>query len=142
MLIELVLLLLINGYRAEYAVPPLLPSAQLADAAEWMAEDMAERDYFNHTDSLGGTPWTRMCDAGYREDLHRGENLAAGSKGPRETLALWINSSGHNDILLDPIYVDIGISRAYDVDSVYGYYWTADFGGCSRCPESYPQWRW
>lgn len=38
-------------------------------------------------------------------------------------------SSGHNQNMLNPNYRVIGIARAYDAASSYGWYWTTDFGG-------------
>jgi hypothetical protein len=40
----------------------------------------------------------------------------------------WVNSPSHNDAMLDPRWTAIGVSRSYNSDSRYRWYWTLDFG--------------
>jgi hypothetical protein len=68
-----------------------------------------------------------------------GENIAAGYSDAQSALNQWINacdadSSGnctyaHRQNMLNASFVVIGIGRAYNASSLYGWYWTTDFGG-------------
>ncbi|MBI1886608.1 MAG: CAP domain-containing protein [Chloroflexi bacterium] len=126
---EQTLLGLINNYRAANGLGTLSTSSLLTKAAVWMSNDMATKDYFSHTDSLGRDPFTRMADFGYNYNTWKGENLAAGVSDAKGALRLWKNSPGHNAVLLNPNFTVIGIARAYNEGSHFGWYWTNDFGG-------------
>ena len=124
---ERALVELVNGYRARNSLAPLALSPTLSQAAEWLSTDMAQKNYFDHTDSLGRDPFARMCAFGYCYDTWKGETLAAGNGDAAATLRQWQESPAHNAILLDPGARAIGIGRAQG--GGYGWYWTADFGG-------------
>lgn len=126
---ELSLLQLINGYRQANGLSTLSLSSTLYSAASWMSADMATKNYFSHTDSLGRDPFQRMADFGYGYNTYKGENLAAGAADPQQVLELWKASPGHNAVLLNPNFQVVGLARYYYADSTYGYYWAADFGG-------------
>jgi uncharacterized protein YkwD len=126
---EQALLELINAHRADNGLSPLNISPTLTDVAAWMSQDMAEKDYFSHTDSLGRDPFQRMADFGYNYNAWKGENLAAGSDTPQLTFQLWRDSPGHNANMLNPNFVVVGLAKAYDANSTYGWYWAAEFGG-------------
>ena len=126
---EEALLDLINAHRAENGLSPLSISPTLTDAAAWMSRDMAEKDYFSHTDSLGRDPFQRMAYFGYNYNAWKGENLAAGSDTAQLTFQLWRDSPGHNANMLNANFVVVGLAKAYDPDSTYRWYWAADFGG-------------
>ena len=126
---EQALLDLINTHRVDNGLSPLNIFPTLTDAALWMSGDMAEKDYFSHTDSLGRNPFQRMADLGYDYNTWKGENLAAGSDTPQMTFELWRDSPGHNANMLNPNFVVVGFAKAYGPDSTYGWYWAADFGG-------------
>jgi len=124
---ERALLDLVNGYRARNGLAPLALSPTLSQAAEWLSADMAQKGYFDHTDSLGRDPFARMCAFGYCYDTWKGETLAAGNGDAAATLRQWQESPAHNAILLEPRATAIGVGRAQG--GGYGWYWTADFGG-------------
>jgi hypothetical protein len=120
---------LINTYRQQNGLVPLKISDRLQAAAEWMSLDMAQKNYFNHTDSLGRDPFQRMTAFGYAYSTYKGENIAAGHGTATETFDQWKNSAGHNANMLNGNYRVMGIGRAYVAGSTYRYYWTNDFGG-------------
>jgi len=129
---EQALLEYVNNYRIENGLNPLTISATLTEAARWMSQDMGDRDYFSHTDSLGRDPFQRMAASGYDCEAYNtwcGENLAAGVAAGSETFELWRNSPGHNGNMLNPNYVVAGIAAVFNQDSTYGWYWTLDLGG-------------
>jgi len=56
---------LINTHRAAYGLAPLSTDAALATIALGHSTDMAENNYFSHTDLAGGTPTDRGNASGY-----------------------------------------------------------------------------
>jgi len=119
----------VNQYRAQNGRPALRVSVSLTNASKWMSTDMATKNYFSHTDSLGRTFSTRLGALGYKYSTPKGENIAAGNATGANTFAQWKASSGHNTTMLNSSYKVIGISRAYNATSMYRWYWTTDFGG-------------
>jgi hypothetical protein len=120
---------LLNNYRVQNGALPLLIDPDIAEAADWMSTDMGVNDYFSHTDSLGQSPWTRMCNFGYCWNTWKGENLAAGYTTGATVFEGWRNSSGHNANMLNANFKVMGLARVYTAGSTYGWYWTNDFGG-------------
>jgi len=130
----------INDYRAKNGLGVLRVSTSLRNAAKWDTTDMAQKNYFSHTDSLGRDPFQRMTAFGYNFSTAKGENIAAGNATAAATFAQWKASAGHNQNMLGSSYKVIGISRTYSAAATYGWYWTTDFGGYSDtsvpCPSS------
>src|SRR4030042_4281457 len=121
----------INAYRNSKGLASLAQDQKLVNAACWMAGDMAGKNYFSHTDSLGRNFSTRLTDFVVGAGFWRAETLAAGASTGQAVLDLWKNSPGHNAILLDPNPRRIGWGGAYNVNSNYGWYWVADFASGS-----------
>jgi len=125
---ELVMLALINDFRAENGVGPLTLSPTLTAAADFHSQDMANRNYFSH-DLPGIGTWSQnISNYGYGGGT-RAENIAAGYSDAARTVDGWINSPGHRTNMLNPNLHAIGIASAYNANSQYGTYWTNDFGG-------------
>ena len=120
---------LINNYRATKGLSALMVSEKLTVASEWLSADMAAKNYFSHTDSLGRDPFQRMTAFGYSYSTWRGENIAAGNATAAATFDQWKNSSGHNANMLNANYKVIGIGKATNSAATYRNYWTTDFGG-------------
>lgn len=131
---ELAFLTLINDYRQANGVPPLTMSNSLYNASEWFSNDMAVYNYFpyNHVSRDGRTFSQRIRDAGYYYNTWLGENIAAGYVTAAQVFEGWRDSPGHNANMLNANYRAIGIGRAYNAGSYYGWYWTTDFGGVSE----------
>ena len=126
---ELAFLKLINDYRAQNGVGPLVLSQTLGAASEHHSIDMATNNYFSHTLS-DGTSWDQNMTAhGYTYSTYRGENIAAGYETAANTFTQWKNSPGHNANMLSSVFTAIGIGRAYNSTATYRWYWTTDFGG-------------
>lgn len=131
-------LTLINNFRAQNGLGPVQVSATLQQSSQWMSSDMATKNYFSHTDSLGRDPFTRMTQFGYTF-YPEGENIAAGNSDAQNTFVQWQtacdpDSSGactyaHRQNMLDASFTAIGIGRVYNATSTYRWYWTTDFGG-------------
>jgi len=120
---------LINRYRQENGMAPLKVSGALAVAAQLHSEDMAAQNYFSHTSLDGRTFVDRIRQAGYTYNTWLGENIAAGYDTAQAVFEAWRSSTGHNANMLNPNFVVIGIGIAYNSSSLYGWYWTTDFGG-------------
>lgn len=131
---ESAFLTMINDYRALQGLGKLSTNGKLADAGRWMAQDMAAKDYFSHTDSLGRDPFVRMSDFGYTYNTWKGENLAAGVADANAAFELWKGSPGHNENMLNPNFTVIGIARAFGGTSTFGWYWATEFGGQGDAP--------
>ena len=119
----------INTYRAQNGLGALKVSISLTAAATWDTTDMAQKNYFSHTDSLGRDPFIRMTAFAYNFNTSKGENIAAGNATAAGTFSQWKASSGHNQNMLNAGYQVIGISRSYSATATYGWYWNTDFGG-------------
>src|SRR3954464_4489892 len=129
---------LINNFRAQNGLGALQVSLALQQSSQWMSGDMAAKNYFSHTDSLGRNPFTRMAAFGYSYPP-AGENIAAGYSDAQNTFTQWKTACdpdatgactyAHNKNMLNASYKVIGIGRAYGASSTYQWYWTTDFGG-------------
>ena len=53
------------SYRASNGLGSLTISTNLNRGAAWMAQDLADNNYFSHTDSLGRSPYARAIDCGF-----------------------------------------------------------------------------
>ena len=121
---------LLNNYRAERGLSRLAMSETLNRAAAWKSQHMASNVYIAHDDiGLDRTFVDRLRDCGYDFNTWTGENIAAGNETAAATFAQWQDSADHNANMLNPDFNAVGIGRAYDDATPYGWYWTAEFGG-------------
>ena len=91
--------------------PPVTLSGTLASVALGHANDMAEKNYFEHVDPAGQSPADRVRAVGYSEKLV-GENIAYGPKSVDEVVQGWLDSPGHCENIMDPRFVEMGIGLA------------------------------
>jgi hypothetical protein len=129
---------LLNDYRAQNELGPVIIDPSMQNAAEWMSTDMGEQNYFAHDDSLGRDPWQRLCDFNYCYNTWKGENIAAGYTTGASVFQGWRESPGHNSNMLGVHYVVMGLARVRTQGSTYGWYWTNDFGGLQVEPSPPP----
>lgn len=132
---ELKFLHLLNEYRADHGLKPMLLSDELAESATHHSEDMGKYGFFAHSTRqssyypAGSLPWDRMSAEGYDYNAYKGENLAVGYDTAEEAFTAWKNSPPHNREMLDVHYKVVGIGRVESPDSKGRWYWTTDFGG-------------
>lgn len=130
---------LINDYRAQNGLGPLVADSRLDASADWFANDMANDNYFayNHHDNEDPPrgPSERAAAFGFNAPV--GENLAAGFTSADAVMEAWKNSPGHNANMLGN-YVVIGIGRALNSSAYYGVYWVTDFSPYKLPPASTP----
>lgn len=90
-------------------------NAKLATAATSHSEDMAAKNYFDHTGSDGSSPATRVTQAGYTWTMV-GENIAwrspASASTTDQTMQDWLNSPGHCANIMNPQFTEIGVACA------------------------------
>jgi uncharacterized protein YkwD/uncharacterized protein YraI len=130
---EVGFLALINDYRAASGLRALSLSSSLSAAAAFHSVDMAANGYLAHTLLDGTTVEQNMANFGYEGGTH-GENIAAGTQTAAEAMQTWQGSAEHNANMLNASFGAIGIGRAYDPNSQYGWYWTTIFGDISDGP--------
>jgi len=147
---ELEFVQLLNEYRQDEGLQPLLLSDTLTLACDLHTADMIVYDFLNHYTGcyrassgrdvpLEGTrskyfgtgtdPAERMKACGYDYNTCLGENIAAGQATAEQALEALKSSPTHDANLLCEDYKVIGIALLYDDSSDWGYYWTTDFGG-------------
>jgi uncharacterized protein YkwD len=125
-------LCVLNAERARHGLRPLRLDHRLARAARGHSEDMADRDYFDHTSPSGTSFVDRVRRAGYLRGARRwqvAENIAWGTgalSSPRAITRAWMDSPGHRANILDGSYREIGIGVASGSGARAIY--TTDFG--------------
>jgi len=123
---------IINDHRQQNGRAALKLSSTLNSAAAWKSLNMATNGYVAHDDTPIGRTWIqRIRDCGYTYNAWIGENIAVGNGDAATTFEQWRGSPGHNDNMLGQNYTAIGIGRAYNATSQYGWYWTTEFGSVS-----------
>ncbi|MEU9992935.1 sigma-70 family RNA polymerase sigma factor [Streptomyces sp. NPDC048045] len=115
---------LVNKERAAAGCGPLAENAQLDKAAQGHSDDMAARNFFDHTNPDGADPGQRITAAGYRWSTY-GENIARGQQTPQSVMDSWMNSPGHRANILNCSFKDIGVGVHKGSG---GPWWTQDFG--------------
>jgi putative cell wall-binding protein len=131
---EIAFVQLLNDYRVSQGVPALLVSNMLSEACDRHNSDMAKYGFFDHYTkgsdwfAVGSSPWDRMAASGYTS-TYRGENIAAGYPTAASVFAGWKASSAHRENMLNRNFKVCGVSLVNATGSVYGSYWTTDFGG-------------
>lgn len=100
---------LINSYRVESNLTKLSISPLLQDSATRKTRDMIENNYFDHSDANKNESWYLFQAAGYQYTF-AGENLSVGNNTPWQVFEAWQKSPIHNEQLLKPEYLDMGLS--------------------------------
>ncbi|MFI7010555.1 CAP domain-containing protein [Streptomyces sp. NPDC050145] len=114
---------LVNQERAKVGCSPVTSDSGLAALASDFSSDMAARDFFDHTDPDGATPWDRAKEAGIT-DLG-GENIARGQADAQSVMDAWMSSAGHKANILNCDFKTIGVGVHFGAG---GPWWTQDFG--------------
>ncbi|MCF3128965.1 sigma-70 family RNA polymerase sigma factor [Streptomyces olivochromogenes] len=115
---------LVNKERANAGCGPLTEDSQLDKAAQGLSDDMAARNFFDHTDPDGRDPGQRITAAGYRWSTY-GENIAQGQQTPASVMDSWMHSPGHRANILNCSFKNIGVGVH---NGSGGPWWTQDFG--------------
>jgi len=104
-----------NNERVQAQVPALTENAQLDQAAQAKAKDMATRDYWSHDTPDGNPPWVFVTSQNYTYQK-LGENLAAGFDNEQAAINGWMGSPHHKENLLDANFSQVGFGVAQSAD--------------------------
>ncbi len=115
---------LVNAEREKAGCAAMHTDNRLIAAAQKHSADMANRNYFSHTNPEGQDFAARITAEGY--DQPGGENIAAGQSSAEQVMAAWMESSGHKANILNCNFKAIGVGLG--TGGEYGHYWTQDFG--------------
>lgn len=109
------------------AAAPLAHDTLLEAAAQAHAQDMAQRNFFDHRGSDGSRAAQRVTRAGFRwRDV--GENIAGGQTSAESVVAGWLASPGHCANLMRREFTHMGVAYAVDKSTELGIYWAQVFG--------------
>ena len=117
-------LALVNDARAHAAVPcgPIQLDPRLTAAAQAHSDDMAARNFFDHTNPDGVTFSQRILATGYPQ-VAMAENIAKGQRSASQAMSAWMASTmGHRENIENCAYnfMGIGLNRN-------AWTWTQDF---------------
>ena len=108
------MLCLTNYARAHAGLSPLQLNAMLDQAGQAKLRAQVRCDEFSHTPC--GISFMSML-AGYvhgASSYRLGENIAAGTGSPRQTMNAWLHSTGHRRNILDPDFRELGVGYLPD----------------------------
>lgn len=104
---------LLNEVRTMNDLTPLREDQRLNKSAKRKACDMRDKGYFEHTDPGGAFAWHMFKEEGY-EYTEAGENLVQYTDKPIIDMFYLMASPEHRDVILDPVYRDVGIGVCGD----------------------------
>lgn len=113
---ELQLFDLTNAARVNHGLAPLIWDDQVRETARKHSLDMADHDYFSHTNLEGESPFDRMEEdqVAFRT---AGENLAYGQMSSIFAHEGLMNSKGHRENILQTHYEYLGVGVAFNGDA-------------------------
>ena len=124
---------LINRERSQRGIGTLMWDERLQSIARGHSRDMAEKDYFSHTNKSGLDYRARALAAGYRCPNPKwqgvAENLYFGTvshQTPAAAVTNWLDSPLHKRAMLDPSFrkAAIGVHHGHLSGYGSGYYTT------------------
>ncbi|MEV5985069.1 CAP domain-containing protein [Streptomyces sp. NPDC052051] len=121
--VEAQVIALVNQERAKVGCSPVTANSALSGLAQAFSEDMAARNFFDHTDPSGNDPWDRAKARGITG--LGGENIARGQANAQAVMDAWMHSPGHRANILNCDFKTLGVGVHYGSG---GPWWTQDFG--------------
>ncbi|MFB7663194.1 sigma-70 family RNA polymerase sigma factor [Kitasatospora sp. NPDC056138] len=118
---------LVNTERSKAGCGPVRNNSKLQAAAQGHSDDMAARNFFDHTNPDGAGPQARIEAAGYQWSTW-GENIARGQSDPAAVMDSWMHSPGHRANILNCAFTELGVGVHQGSG---GPWWTQDFGAPS-----------
>lgn len=107
---------LTNAARVEHGLPVLAWDDQVKETAREHSLDMAQNQYFNHTNLKGQSPFDRMAEDNISFRA-AGENLAAGQMSSIFAHEGLMNSLGHRQNILHSDFELLGVGVAFDSEA-------------------------
>ncbi|ANU08980.1 serine protease [Planococcus antarcticus DSM 14505] len=121
---EYLLFELTNSARIQRNLPLLKWDEQTQLTARKHSKDMADNEYFSHTNLEGQSPFDRMNEDGISFYV-AGENLAYGQYSSIFAHEGLMNSMGHRENIVKPEFGYLGIGTAFNEENQP--YYTANF---------------
>ncbi|EGA91173.1 hypothetical protein GPDM_01400 [Planococcus donghaensis MPA1U2] len=121
---EYLLFELTNSARIQRGLPLLKWDSETRTTARKHSEDMAENQYFSHTNLAGQSPFDRMKEDGISFYV-AGENLAYGQYSSVFAHEGLMNSLGHRENIVKPDFGFLGVGTAFNEENQP--YYTANF---------------
>jgi len=103
----------VNAKRRDTGCPELIWDRRVAKVALNHSEDMASRNFFDHTNPDGNNPFERLKESRVNSSA-AAENIALGPKTGLEAFDTWMRSSGHRKNMLDSRFTRHGVGRIRD----------------------------
>lgn len=127
---------LVNAERSNAGLSPLTYNKKLEQSAQAHAEDMQNRNFFDHVNPDGKTPSDRIKATGYldvtgcncRWSYADGENIAMGQTTPEQVMKDWMNSPGHKANILSTNFTEMGVGYVTGSKP----YWVQNFGRVTK----------
>ncbi len=113
-----------NSFRKKNGISELDYDDIIAETARKHSKDMIDRDFFQHDNPDGLSPFDRMEHDGLIY-YYAAENIAAGYDDPMCVTYGWINSAGHRSNLLNPALTRLGVGVEFGGSCKY--YYTQNF---------------
>lgn len=107
---------LTNAARVEHGLPTLTWDESVRKTARDHSADMADNNYFSHTNLEGQSPFDRMTEDAIAYQM-AGENLAAGQPSSIFAHEGLMNSLGHRENKLHEGYESIAVGVAFNTNS-------------------------
>ena len=121
--IETEVVRLVNVERSKAGLPALQIDQEVSKVARLKSEDMANKNYFNHTSPTYGSPFEMLKKFNITYKT-AGENIAKGQKTAESVVNAWMNSEGHRKNILSSSFTHIGVGYATKGSTPY---WTQMF---------------
>lgn len=103
----------INNHRLENGLKPLVINPNLETVAQ---------DWTNKTTAAGGFKHNPSFDSQIPPNWKYAAEIIAAGDGPEDMMFGWINSEGHNTVMLETTATEIGIGYAYQGNPAGEYY--------------------
>ena len=114
---------LTNAERAKQGLAPLTLDTALSKVAHAKAQDMKDKNYFDHNSPTYGSPFDMMKSFGISYKS-AGENIAMGQTTPEQVVQAWMESPGHRENIMNSSFTHIGVGYVAS-----GNYWSQMFIG-------------
>jgi len=113
----------INNKRADLGNKPLKLHAVIDNLAQEQAQDMADNNYFSHTDKNGKSASDRMIANGKYNYKRYASNISFNISTIREVVQSYINSNkrntGHYDVIIVKEYEDLWVGFAKGKNGIW-----------------------
>ena len=104
----------LNDIRSSYGLSSLKWNEKLADTANFKANDILSRNYFDHVSPNGEMIWGTIEREGYKYRA-AGENLAIDFTNVDDAYDAWLKSPSHLENIISNKYSDFGFGVAEGV---------------------------